>query len=594
MKTIVLMDFPLEKGTDGMIIPLSGEAEEMLREKKISYTEPGKYKSGIGIDRKFVDDIRKFWDSDCVKGLFYEKNYGFSLSWIVEDWLLGTTPYCESIINILDFIAFLGEVIRKESPDKIVLVSRNAEKISVCRQIKNCEFLDVGRDKNRMRLKSTRHRLFVYRSVLRRIKRRKGEKEGIKILSFAAKRLRVLCGEPRNVMDAVFDYFPEKEKYRLVIADFSARRYEKGSVSCVPVEDYLKISDIRFAKKSSREIRKRWEFLKTTVRDEFMFRGFDLYEVIAPKLDFFFSNFLERVFIEMRMFENAILQENPVLIINDDAPNIRGIEIAAVARTHGTKNLALQHGGMIGNWITNMLTEGEADQKSAYSFPLPDFMTSHGMNDKKFMNRTTKIKGAAIFNVGDPQYDFLFGAELNSKDIRSKFKIPERKTILFAPSTDNPSSEKARIAGIVSSAVRRLGAQVIVKLHPREKEGNIYSNVMKGLPNIIFIDQKIRETHKLIAVSDVVISDYSSVGLEAVLLKKPSIMVDPFGKYKNINYYGAILNVSSGRELENALRRILDVRLKMPRKKFIENFYFRDDGMACKRIADVIYRLVRK
>ncbi|MBI5061108.1 MAG: CDP-glycerol glycerophosphotransferase family protein [Candidatus Aenigmarchaeota archaeon] len=600
MKTIVLMDLPYDIKVDGLIIPLSGAAEKMLLDKKISCMPPDRYKSSINIDHKLVNDIRKIWSAEAgrnkFKETFFDKNYHVSLTRIAEDWLLGTTPYCESIINALDFIDLLNAVIKKEVPDKIVLISRDWEKIAICKQLKNCEILDVGIDKEKRIRKLIKHKLVLYRSLARRIRHKKNAKPDEKktILSFAAKRLRVIDSKTRNVSDVMFDYFRDKDNYRLIIADFSAKSHEGRDVSYVPIEWYLRFGDMRFAKNAANDMKKLWEKSKKSSRTVLAFRGFDIWGIVVPRLDFFFSHFLERVFMEMRMFENAILEERPALIINDDAPNIRGMEIAAVARKRGVRSLALQHGGMIGNWITNILSKNEADQKNAYSCPLPDFITSHGMSDKRFMVRTTKINSNVIFNVGDPQYDFLLRAALDEGGIRSEFKLARTKTILFAPSTDNPSHEKSRIADMVFSAANGLDAQLVVKLHPREREAALYAELSKKTGNAIFIDQRRRDTHKLIAISDIVISNYSSVNLEAVLLKKPSIMVDPFGKYKNINYYGAILNVSSEQKLAKVLKRILDGKLEMPRKKFIENFYFKTDGMACKRIADVVYRLVKK
>ncbi|GAH91176.1 unnamed protein product, partial [marine sediment metagenome] len=103
---------------------------------------------------------------------------------------------------------------------------------------------------------------------------------------------------------------------------------------------------------------------------------------------------------------------------------------------------------------------------------------------------------------------------------------------------------------------------------------------------------------ELIASSDLVIISNSTVGLDAMILDKPVVMVNLGRQVEGIAYVssGAALGAYSLEDIAPAVREALSneqVRqdLAEARKRFIYEYAYIQDGKAAKRIADLIVQM---
>ena len=97
----------------------------------------------------------------------------------------------------------------------------------------------------------------------------------------------------------------------------------------------------------------------------------------------------------------------------------------------------------------------------------------------------------------------------------------------------------------------------------------------------------------MLSAADIVITDWSSVGFEAILLDKPLIQAN-FGKKKIDKYvryydYGASLYFENYDLFEKSISSIIKEKkyleeLKIGRQKIIKKYIFRNDGKASERI----------
>lgn len=120
-----------------------------------------------------------------------------------------------------------------------------------------------------------------------------------------------------------------------------------------------------------------------------------------------------------------------------------------------------------------------------------------------------------ILNYGLPRIDYLIDTE---KENRRKFfeEFPQwkdKKIVLYAPTfRRNMKSKWNKIAEVKKYD----DMLIIVKNHPGQSIGKVKEN-----ENILFINDW--ETIDLIAVCDYMITDYSSIALEAAVLKKKTL-----------------------------------------------------------------------
>ena len=144
-----------------------------------------------------------------------------------------------------------------------------------------------------------------------------------------------------------------------------------------------------------------------------------------------------------------------------------------------------------------------------------------------------------IITTGHPRLDQFFYNEDKKnqikQQIREKLNIPNNKKILLYCPTYRNNKQKhldCDLETTIESLNKKFGGDFlcICKLHPREKNTeNLQSN-----KNIIILNNFIVDTHQLLLLADVLISDYSSVIFDFIFQPKPVFIYAPdLEQYKN-------------------------------------------------------------
>jgi CDP-glycerol glycerophosphotransferase (TagB/SpsB family) len=107
------------------------------------------------------------------------------------------------------------------------------------------------------------------------------------------------------------------------------------------------------------------------------------------------------------------------------------------------------------------------------------------------------------------------------------------------------------------------------------------------------------DTATLISASDLVITDYSNVGVEAILLNKPLITVN-FAKEEIYNVqkyheYNASVYIDEYVKLEDLVMKISNGKdileiLQEGRNRLIPRYNFHNDGKATLRVIDLLLK----
>lgn len=206
--------------------------------------------------------------------------------------------------------------------------------------------------------------------------------------------------------------------------------------------------------------------------------------------------------------------------------------------------------------------------------------------------------------TGGTRYDHF--RTLNSNDsknfLEKNYQInKEKKLVVIAMSRWHDNDENW-----VSDFIKfcnKNNFEVIMKIHPtykvasqnvNEKKNRLISLKCKGLKYIITIDL---ELVTLLSASDLVLTDWSSVGLEAILLDKPLLQVnfmnEEIESYVRYFDFGASIHVTKYNELEKITNQVLVEeknlnQLKLGREKVTEQYNFKNDGKAAQRIYEIL------
>lgn len=210
-----------------------------------------------------------------------------------------------------------------------------------------------------------------------------------------------------------------------------------------------------------------------------------------------------------------------------------------------------------------------------------------------------------IIVVGQPAFDDILSKNrLLKKDaILEKLEIPKNRRIVVLatqPTKDGSGiSMGERMFKATAEALLSMGDYkrycLVVKPHPCEGLASYkdLSQHYEGRLDCVFTDTNVRH---LIKVSDVMITFYSTVGFESVLMGKPLIQLNVMG-HKNpvpLFEYGVSVEARSRPALKAAFTQIFDhsgleSKFAKNRKRYFGNII---DGCGTQRAVDLIDRIV--
>ncbi len=209
-----------------------------------------------------------------------------------------------------------------------------------------------------------------------------------------------------------------------------------------------------------------------------------------------------------------------------------------------------------------------------------------------------------ILLTGNPRYDQYKEIKIYEQRevLEHKYRIDKNKKLLVIAMNRWKSGDEEWMSKLIKFCNMN-NLEVVIKIHPTYKRWmNAFSeNMIKKISgsciNNKFLISYELDIDSLIAAADLVISDYSNVGIQAVLLEKPLLTVNLIGeKWKDVirfDKFGASIYIENYDKLEKIILEILkeDKHLddfKIGRKKIIDDYNFYNDGFATKRIFDIM------
>jgi teichoic acid glycerol-phosphate primase len=140
--------------------------------------------------------------------------------------------------------------------------------------------------------------------------------------------------------------------------------------------------------------------------------------------------------------------------------------------------------------------------------------------------RSFGLDAAAILRTGVPRTDFFYEKE-NHESIEAKFKqknplLNGKKVILYAPTFRDTQLENYEMNLDINKMYKKLKQDyvLLIKLHPAVKTNINYESLF---PDFVYDFSSYRRMNDLLIISDILITDYSSIPFEFAILQKPMI-----------------------------------------------------------------------
>ncbi len=222
-----------------------------------------------------------------------------------------------------------------------------------------------------------------------------------------------------------------------------------------------------------------------------------------------------------------------------------------------------------------------------------------GKYEHEILTSAFKVSPNKILDLGYPRNDILFNKD---KDLISKIKkyynVPENANyvILYAPTHRDANTlrfpfTKEDLTSL-NKVLKEMNSVFLFKGHIFEKEFNFseYGNI-----NLV---KKSSDIQELLLISNLLISDYSSVIFDFLLTMKPIILfpydIDRYQEGRGLNYNlkeiapgPVIFNVEDLIKTIKSLEKI-EIEYKGIREKIREKFNKYNDGNSIERILDFL------
>jgi hypothetical protein len=345
-------------------------------------------------------------------------------------------------------------------------------------------------------------------------------------------------------------------------------------------------------RQEERRLRAEWSGLQTdpAFRRHFSYRGVDLWPLMLPTLQEYFTALFPEVIRVVETTRNLLRMERPaVVVLTDERPPFQRAFTWA-CRTAGVPTVGIQDtlfpdlpiGSPIAtDWIA---VAGEAAREN---------LVKRGTPREK------------IVVIGQPRFDFIAGRgrRFDREAILRPLGLdPARPIVLLASQYAGiyfRAEDKRRVLEAIYSAVAAVpGLQLLVKLHPEDPDGSMERELAAAASLSACRIVNSGDTLELVSAADLVIVFFSTVGHEAIVMDRPLIQVPTaVGEAAVISFSeeGGALDGSRLEELPSLIRAALHdpvtrERLRQGRQGYIRRHVHALDGRAGDRVVELVVR----
>ena len=249
---------------------------------------------------------------------------------------------------------------------------------------------------------------------------------------------------------------------------------------------------------------------------------------------------------------------------------------------------------------------------AASTCKINSFMGQHGVGAEFWNNSTNHLHSHHFLVMGEKYKEELVNRGFENVHVTGPQIFEElvpfingakkKDHILFmtTPFVEDGTMAKEeyfRKIKVIIEQLQKLNQKIIIKLHPREQTLDLYKKIFSGE----VLSESSREKHyQLLADCSVLVNFGSTVALEAMLLGKPTITINPFDNVNPINPFiresDATVKIKWDDDVFETVKEVLENpdMLKKEVDKFITDHAYNVDGKVTERVLDIITEKTQK
>jgi len=236
---------------------------------------------------------------------------------------------------------------------------------------------------------------------------------------------------------------------------------------------------------------------------------------------------------------------------------------------------------------------GLAGEKKGH-FRIRDYFDLYLTQGPYFTNRfkqlALKYKNFEVIETGWCKLDKLYQIDNNTlqekENLINQYSV--KNIVLYAPTFSPSLTSAEKLIQKISNLANNNDILVIIKFHDKMDKNIIQEYKNLTCKNLIISNEK--DITKLLQISDLMISDTSSVVYEFVLLNKPVVTLNSISE--NINWF----DTNDIKEIENVTLSILngDDKFKEKRQNIIDMYHPYNDGKSSSRMVEATLSYIKQ
>ncbi|MDB9931549.1 CDP-glycerol glycerophosphotransferase family protein [Flavobacteriales bacterium] len=268
-----------------------------------------------------------------------------------------------------------------------------------------------------------------------------------------------------------------------------------------------------------------------------------------------------------------------IALTSEMSPGVNSI--TRVAKQLGINVIGIQH-GLINE---NNFAYNYSNEELKHDNPFPNKLIVWGNDEKKFFEKNKEFLSEVVQAKGNVILDGI--SYIPKKEEERKF------TILYASQPQPIEKYRLQSFSDFTEALlqfKSIEVKAIIRLHPREVLNySVYQSYLDKLSNYEVELDKGEELFSQIDKSDVLVTSYSTVAKDAIVLRKPIILQDYVGSdltgllEKNVAF-----NSTNAEELYNTITKIQSNELLINKDSYdkaLDDLYDSLDFEVAKKIA---------
>ena len=322
---------------------------------------------------------------------------------------------------------------------------------------------------------------------------------------------------------------PNLEHYRRLW-----HKTRRNEVTCRPIEHYCDRRVHRSATAAAKGMQALWRDLRQDedFKNSLTYRGVPLWRLLEHRLDYLFRDYARTAFMHIEAVDRVLSCERPDAVLIEYEEGSYGRAAVVAARRRGVPTVGLQHGLHGGAHIPSYYFRKTAWETGGdvTACPIPTKTAVFGDVTYEYLTRVSAYPAESVAVTGTTIYDdaLVFGTGADPVEMRRALGCAEGSTVTVLSSIFTEAQDRVTFIETALGAIGDCGMQCIVKLHPRETETDWEATAERmGLDKPQVLRGRLWEA---IAAADIVLSWYSSTIIDALLLRKPTVVLHLSGK----------------------------------------------------------------